>query len=83
MNVMSSHRGPATNVRRRLDSELFDRLTAKRGADTVAAKAQLVGLTDRTVYRLRKGAPPSLDSADQIAAALKTPLNRLFPRETA
>ncbi|WP_166344945.1 helix-turn-helix domain-containing protein [Phytoactinopolyspora limicola] len=70
----------ATDDRLVLRRDVFDRLTAKAEAVTVAQQAALTGVPERTLYRIRRGDAPGLTSAMRISDALGVPLNVLFKR---
>lgn len=71
---------PVEDAAPALDSELFDRLAAAKGATDENARARLVGINRVTLYRYRTGRyAPRLDVAARIAAALDTTPAELFP----
>jgi transcriptional regulator with XRE-family HTH domain len=63
----------------RFDSDRFDELCAGREAATPAAKAALAGIDESTLWRLRKGQTPRLDTARRIAQRLDVTIDELWP----
>jgi predicted transcriptional regulator len=63
----------------RFNSALFDNLCAAREAATPAEKAALAGIDESTLWRLRKGQTPRLDTARRIAGRLQVTTDDLWP----
>lgn len=67
-----------------LRDEVFDALTAERGATNDSERARLVGINRATLYRLRKHRfAPRMDVAHRIAERLDTTVDQLFERVAA
>lgn len=64
----------------RLRRVIYDEMVTELGATTVAAQVKLTGVPERTLFRIRRGDPPSLNSAMRIADALGVPLPAIFER---
>lgn len=83
MPTTQKRNAPATDgsVGRRLDVELFDRLTAARGITTVEAQAEAAGVHRSTMFRWRAG-----DTSMGVLDALKlaelagTTVEQLVPK---
>lgn len=59
--------------------ELFEELTAKKGATTDQARAELLNLNRFTIRRLREpGYEPSVGTALHIAQVLRTKVEKLW-----
>jgi DNA-binding XRE family transcriptional regulator len=62
-----------------LDNDLFDELTAKKGAITDQERADLIGVPRSQLYRYRAGRfSPQLALAMHMAQVLGTSVERLF-----
>lgn len=67
-----------------LREDLFDALTAQRGATTEVQRAVLIGVDRGTVRRMRKRLfTPSFDVAMRMAEVLGTTVDELFERVSA
>jgi DNA-binding XRE family transcriptional regulator len=65
----------------RLRGDVFDELTAERGATSDPERAQLVGISKATLFRWRnRRFTPSLEQAMAVAAVLGTTVDELFER---
>lgn len=63
----------------KLRLEVYDALSATRGARTVAAQAEMHGIHRATLFRIRSGErTPSLELAMKMAADLGTTVEALF-----
>lgn len=77
-------RGASATANQHLDTEVFDGLTAALGATNDAARARLVDIDRKTLWRWRTGRyAPNLTVAQRIADQLGTTVDRLFPRRAA
>jgi predicted transcriptional regulator len=63
----------------RFDSARFDELCAAHEAATPAEKAALAGIDESTLWRLRRGQTPRLDTARRIAQRLRANIDELWP----
>lgn len=63
----------------RFDSQKFDELCAALGAASPAEKAALAGIDESTLWRLRKGQTPRLDTARRIAGRFQVSIDDLWP----
>ena len=65
---------------RALHVDLFDRLTAARGATSDLQRARLLGINRNTIRRLRERQhTPSMPVATRLADRLDVTLDELFP----
>jgi DNA-binding XRE family transcriptional regulator len=65
-----------------LDDEVFVRLTSEKGWDTDVKRAEAIGVTPTTVYRLRKGLnSPSSQLMYELPELLGVRTRVLFYRE--
>jgi transcriptional regulator with XRE-family HTH domain len=65
-----------------LDEGLFVRLTCEKGWDTDVKRADAIGTTPTTVYRLRKGVnSPSAELIYELPKLLDVDVRILFYRE--
>ncbi|WP_431895793.1 hypothetical protein [Micromonospora haikouensis] len=62
----------------RLRADVFDSLTAERGAATDTARARLCGMDRVNLLRIRKGQAPSLELALHMADRLGVKVEDLF-----
>lgn len=70
----------AAGPKLRLRLDVFDETVAERRISTRAEQEATLGLTRRTISRLRKGHQPSFATAVRVADALGVPLMALFER---
>lgn len=65
-----------------LDNSIFTRLTSKKGWDTDVKRADAIGTTSTTIYRLRTGRnSPSADLVFDLPQLLDVDPKVLFYRE--
>lgn len=69
-----------TDTRYRLRRSVYDRLMDNIGAHTQMQQVELTGVPRRSLYRIRRGDPPSLANAMRIAGALSVPFDVVFER---
>lgn len=81
MAVTSTTETPDTDVR--VNWETFDKRCAALGAHTNEAKAKLIGLKERHLYRIRAGQTPTLGTAARMCSVLGVPFELLFEQKDA
>jgi transcriptional regulator with XRE-family HTH domain len=64
----------------RLRRDVYDRRVTELGATTVRDQASLTGVAERSLYRIRRGDPPSIGNAVRMAKRLSVPFDVLFER---
>jgi transcriptional regulator with XRE-family HTH domain len=69
------------NTPRTFSRDVFQRRARELGAETIAAQADLVGLSRQQLHRLFSGAfKPSVPTIDRISEALDLTVDEFFPR---
>lgn len=74
----AARRGIRATARIQLREDVFDRLTAERGAATDVDRARLCDMDRGNLIRIRKGQSPSLELAMHMAGQLGVSVEDLF-----